>query len=56
MSTIDIVEETSIFPTFVSASKNNQTITEYEPQEIVWLLVLTGSIACFLYTFLKRKP
>lgn len=55
MSTIDVVEETSIFQSFQAPISNSTNPIEYEPQEIMWLVVLLSSVLYLAYTFLKRK-
>jgi len=52
MSTIDVVEETSIFTSF--ATTNSTSVIDTD-QEITWLVILIGSVLWLIYTFLKRK-
>lgn len=57
MSTIDVVEETSIFQSFQTSIPTDSTNPiAYDSQEIVWLVVFLASSVYFVYTFLKRKP
>ena len=55
MSTIDVVEPTSIFTSFQASIPSNKT-PENNQDEIAWLVVFLSCCVCFIYTFLKRKP
>lgn len=54
MSTVDVVEQKSIFTSFQTSIPSNDT-SETNQEEIAWLVVFLSCCVYFIYTFLKRK-
>jgi hypothetical protein len=57
MSTIDVIEKSTIFtgtPFGGTTNPANYTVGQPEP-EMVWIVVLLGSVMGLIYTFLKGK-